>query len=166
MERYSRKPHVSRVFGSMWAGWFVAVACGVSGVAAQDDAVNFTVPQINADGVMESIMTGERAEIRPGKPMDVEGFRILFFEEDGETVKLTVTSPGCRYDPRAREAESDQPVDIQGNQFRVKGVGYTYRMQKEQMEIHSKVKVRFWGRNRKKTGEGDQQSPEQEDTSP
>jgi hypothetical protein len=132
----------------MWRGWLVMGVAGVLPLSGQDDAVNFKVPRINDKGVMESVMTGERAKIRPGRPMEVEGLRIQFFQDDGETVKLTVTSPGCSYDARSREAESDQAVEIRGDTFRVEGVGYTYRMEKEQMEIRDKVRVRFWGMER------------------
>jgi LPS export ABC transporter protein LptC len=116
---------------------------GASGVRAQDDIVNFKVPQVNAQGVIESVMMGERARMQPGKPMDIQELTILFYNDDGKTVSMTVRSPGCRYDAKTREAISEEAVDIQGDGFRVQGVGYTYRMEKEQMEIYNKVRVRL-----------------------
>jgi hypothetical protein len=109
---------------------------------------------------MESVMTGERAKIRPGKPMEVEGLKILFFEDDGKTVELTVTSPACRYDARGREAESEHPVDIRGETFHVEGVGYTYRMEEEKIEIRDKVRVRFWNMDRKPVRKTDEEPEE------
>lgn len=133
---------------------------------AQDDAVNFKVPRINEDGVVESVMTGDRARLRPGEPIAVEGMKILFFRPDGETVQMTVRSPACLYDPRKREAASEETIAIRGEGYRVDGKGYRYWMERERMEIYSDVRVRFRGeigppgRNRRESADERAENPE------
>lgn len=160
MDRDKRNSRTPQAFRRVWAGCLAWIAGGACLLFAQDDAVNFKVPRVNEAGVMESVMTGERAKIVPGKPMRVEILKILFFEDDGETVNLTVTSPACRYDPRERLAVSEHPVEIQGQTFHVQGVGYEYRMEEEKMEIHNKVRVRFWDLDRKRVKDGEEAEAE------
>lgn len=132
------------------AGWGCLLVLAGWGLeaSAQDDAVNFKVPKINERGQVESVMTGDRAQLRPGKPIIIHGMKIEFFEEDGETVKMTVTSPACVYDARKREAASEEAIDIRGEAYQVEGKGYRYFMERDRMEIFNDVRVRFRGKAR------------------
>ena len=114
---------------------------------AQTDVGNFRVPDVDENGVLKSIMTGENAKMFPDKPMIIEGLVIEFYEKDGETVNIRLTSPGCEYDTRANYATSEKPVKIEGSEFTVEGEGYTFDSNTSRMEIHNKVRVVFKNSN-------------------
>lgn len=121
-------------FGGLFAG---ALAMG------QTDVGGFRVPEVNEQGVLTSLMIGESARMYPGKPTDITNLTIRFFEEDGQTVKVEITSPGCAYDTRRNVATSDKSVLIVGDTYTIEGVGYVYDSPKSQMELMSDVKVTF-----------------------
>jgi len=118
-------------------------------VNAQTDVGRFKVPDIDADGVLKSLMTGESAKMFVGKPMEIQKLRIEFYEPDGETVHIEVTSPYCTYDSRSNTAVSDAEIFIMGDNFNIKGVGYVFEAGRSQMEIRSEVKVTFKNLNMK-----------------
>lgn len=125
-------------------------------LSAQDVIRNFKVPEIDDEGRLKSMLMGAQATIVPGKPMPVEDLRIQFFQPDGKTVKLNIVSPGCVYDPKEGVAVSEQPIRIFGDGFLVSGVGYRYEKDRERMEIHNNVRVRF----RRKASSPDEQPEE------
>jgi lipopolysaccharide export system protein LptC len=130
----------SWVRGGLVAGAGLWLAVHVS---AQTDVGNFRVPDTDEEGVLKTLLTGEKAKMYPDKPMWIEGLVIEFFEEDGETVHLRLTSPGCHYDTRSNFAESDQPVLIVGDTFTVEGVGYKFDSNTSRMELLNEVRVVF-----------------------
>ncbi|MEX2606673.1 MAG: LPS export ABC transporter periplasmic protein LptC [Kiritimatiellia bacterium] len=117
----------------------------IAGLVAtgQTDVGGFRVPEVNGQGVLTSLMIGESARMYPDKPMDITNLTVRFFEEDGQTVNVEITSPGCAYDTRRNVATSDQSVLIVGNTFTIEGVGYVYESNKSQMKLMSDVKVTF-----------------------
>jgi hypothetical protein len=123
--------------------WFALALLTAVPAMAQDDIENFKVPEIDEEGRLKSMFRGDKARIVPGKPMEVEGLTIDFFEPDGKTVKLNIVSPGCFYDSQKGVAVSELPIQIRGEGFRIRGVGYRYERDRERLEIHNKVRVRF-----------------------
>ncbi|WFB35276.1 LPS export ABC transporter periplasmic protein LptC [Kiritimatiellota bacterium B12222] len=121
-------------------GW-VFVAAGL--LHAQTDVGRFKVPDVDEDGVLKSILTGESAQMFIGKPMAIQGLVVEFFEEDGKTVKMRITSPGCDYNTQTNSAESDKLIHIDGDGFHIEGVGYVFEASRSQMELKSDVKVVF-----------------------
>lgn len=117
----------------------------IAGVVAmgQTDVGGFRLPEVNDQGVLTSLMIGESARMYPDKPMEITNLTIRFFEEDGKTVKVEITSPDCAYDSRRSVATSDKSVLIVGHTFTIEGVGYVYDSNESQMELMSDVKVTF-----------------------
>jgi hypothetical protein len=109
----------------------------------QTDVESFRVPDVNEQGVLKAILIGESARMYPDKPMDIINLTVNFFEEDGKTIKVEITSPGCAYDTRRNVATSEESVLIEGDTFRIEGVGYIYNSPKNQMELLSEVVVTF-----------------------
>lgn len=113
-------------------------------MAAQQDAPRagrFRVPEVNEDGVLTSMLTGASARMVPGQPLEIEKLAIYFFEEDGETVRMRVSSPTCLYDDRRGIATSEDEVRIEGNQFTIDGRRFIYQANEERMEIFEDVVV-------------------------
>lgn len=136
-----RVQHVpSWVRGGLVAGASLWLAAQLS---AQTDVGNFRVPDTDEEGVLKTLLTGEKAKMYPDKPMWIEGLVIEFYEEDGETVRLRLTSPGCHYDTRSSYAESDESVRIVGENFTVEGVGYKFDSNTSRMELLNEVRVVF-----------------------
>jgi hypothetical protein len=107
----------------------------------QTDVGGFRVPDVNDQGVLTSLLIGESARVYPDKPTDITNLTVKFFAEDGKTVKMEITSPGCAYDSRGNVATSEASVLIEGDTFTIVGVGYVYDSGKSQMELMSDVKV-------------------------
>lgn len=99
------------------------------------------VPQINDEGVLTSLLTGEQVRITPGKPLDITRLTIRFFAEDGETENMKITAPTCLYDAARGRAKSDDTVRVEAEQFTIDGKGFEYRVAAQRMEIFSEVKV-------------------------
>jgi len=99
------------------------------------------VPQINDQGVLTSLLTGEQVRITPGKPLDITKLTIRFFAEDGETERMKITAPTCLYDASRGRANSDDTVRVEAEQFTIDGKGFEYRVAAQRMEIFSEVKV-------------------------
>lgn len=134
----------------------------LSPAGGQTVANSFKVPEIDENGVMKSLFTGEKAIMYPDKPTEVLGLTIEFFEEDGKTVEVKVTSPKCFYDNVEGVATSEETVRISGEDFDVEGKGYRFVKDEQRMQIFSDAKVTF--RNVKlkpKTPSGD--APELKD---
>jgi hypothetical protein len=110
---------------------------------AQTDVGRFRVPDVDENGVMKSLLTGESARMFPDQPMQIIQLEILFYQEDGETVKVRITSPGCDYDPRARSAQSKETVRIVGDTFEITGADYVFEAGKNRMQINRDAKVRI-----------------------
>ncbi len=111
--------------------------------ADREDSVStgFKIPELDENGVMKSMMTGQKARMSPGKPLEIEGLMIEFYEKDGKTVAMRITSPFCTYDARSGMARSEESVRILGKNFQIRGKGFDYETQAERMELHSNVKV-------------------------
>ncbi|MDF3128067.1 LPS export ABC transporter periplasmic protein LptC [Kiritimatiellaeota bacterium B1221] len=110
-------------------------------LGAQTDVGKFKVPDIDENGVMVSLMTGESARMYPQKPMEITRLTMEFYEEDGETVKLKITSPFCNYDSRTNSATSEEKVKIEGPQYTITGEGYVFEATYSRLEIQNNVKV-------------------------
>lgn len=123
--------------------WFGMILWGMGVAFAQTDAGRFRVPDVDENGVLVSMLTGESARMFPDKPMEIGGLVVEFYEADGKTVKIRIVSPFCHYDTRANVAVSDAPIKIDGSGFEVQGEGYRFEAGSSRMEIHSKVKVIF-----------------------
>ncbi len=121
----------------LWAGWSGAR------LVAQTVGGGIRIPELNEQGIRTSMLTGARARMFPGKPVQIEGLVIEFFEADGETVRMRLESPGCEYDDRRGKAVSDEQVHITGEGFDIRGKGYEYVARDSRMEIQSEVKVRL-----------------------
>ncbi len=129
------------------------VHCGIRGLftgvllfgavrlGAQTDIGKFKVPDIDENGVMVSLMTGESAKMYPTKPMEITNLTMDFFEEDGKTVKLKITSPFCNYDSKTNSATSENKVKIEGPQYTITGEGYVFEASYSRLEIQKDVKV-------------------------
>ena len=124
----------------LWLGLMVSA---MGSVYAQTDAGGFRVPNVDKNGVLVSMLTGENARMFPGKPMEISGLVVEFYEADGKTLKIRIVSPFCNYDTRANTATSDAVIDIYWDGFHIRGEGYTFESASSKMEIHSKVKVIF-----------------------
>lgn len=132
-----------RIFSRSW-GYILGILLTGTGIGrAQTDAGRFKVPDVDENGVLVSMMTGESARMFHDKPMEIEGLVVEFYEADGSTVKVRIVSPLCNYDTRRNVATSDAKVDINGNGFHIQGEGYTFEPALSRMEIRSKVKVQF-----------------------
>jgi hypothetical protein len=114
---------------------------------AQTDVGRFKVPDIDENGLLKSLMTGESAKMYLGKPMEIQKLVIEFYKEDGITVNIRVTSPFCTYDTGTNIATSDNKINIDGDGFHIEGVGYVFESSSSQMEIRSNVKVIFKNMN-------------------
>jgi hypothetical protein len=110
----------------------------------QDDIVNFKVPDMDDQGKLTSMLRGEKARIVPGRPMEVEGLHITFYEDDGKTESVNVKSPSCVYDTRKGVATSDDKINIVGKTFTVDGKGFEYQKGRERITIYNNVKVKLW----------------------
>lgn len=127
-----------------WKTWILAVFSLVAGVLfaeAPHVGGRFRVPEINADGVMTSLFTGESARMIPGRPVEITGMRIFFFEPDGETVRMEIRSPISFYDERSGNATSDEEVIIEGPQFTVTGKKFNYNASAQRLEIFQDARV-------------------------
>lgn len=124
---------------AVWGG----ILCLTLSLFAQTDVGNFRVPSVSKEGVLESVLTGEKARMYPDKPMWIEGLVIRFYEPDGETVRIRLSSPGCHYDAQNNFAESDKSVKIEGNDFTIDGVGYKFDSNTSRMEILTETRVVF-----------------------
>ena len=122
---------------------------------AQTDIGNFRVPDVNDDGVLVSLLSGEKARMYPNKPTWIEGMVIEFYLPDGETVQFRLTSPGCYYDARNNLATSKEDVLIEGNDFTVEGTGYRFDNNTSRMEILNDVRVVFRNVNLSSTQDED-----------
>lgn len=122
----------------------IGLICGsFSMLGAQDAprAGRFRVPEVNEDGVLTSMLTGESARMVPGRPLEIEKLAIYFYEADGETVRMRVSSPTCLYDDRRGIATSEDEVRIEGTQFTIDGKRFAYHANDERMEIFEDVVV-------------------------
>ncbi|MCC5847238.1 MAG: LPS export ABC transporter periplasmic protein LptC [Verrucomicrobia bacterium] len=101
----------------------------------------FRVPEIDENGVMTSMLTGQSARMVVGKPLEIQELAILFYAEDGETVRMKITSPTCLYDDRRGIATSEDEVKIEGDQFTIEGKRFEYRANAQRLEIFEDVTV-------------------------
>lgn len=108
---------------------------------AQTDVANFRVPDINENGVMVSMLSGEQARMFPNKPMQITRLAIEFYEPDGKTVKMKILSPFCNYDTRTGVATSEEAITIESPQLTVTGKGYIFEAENSRVKIESQVKV-------------------------
>lgn len=99
------------------------------------------IPQINELGMLTSLLTGRKVRMVPGKPFDITDLTIFFYEEDGENVRMKITSPACTYDAVRGRADSEGAVRVEGDQFTVDGVGFEYRVASQRIEIFQDVTV-------------------------
>lgn len=127
---------------------------GVARLGAQTDVGKFKVPDIDKNGVMVSLMTGESARMYPDKPMEITNLAMEFYEEDGETVKLKITSPFCNYDSKTNSATSKNIVKIEAPKFTITGEGYVFEATYSRLEIEKNVKVVLKNLNMKTANSG------------
>lgn len=128
-------------FGCILLAAFLATSLRAQGSGESSAAGGVRIPQINEEGVLTSLLTGRQVRINPGRPFDITDLTIYFFEEDGETVRMRITSPVCTYDANRGRAQSENAVRVEGDQFTVDGIGFEYRVAAQRMEIFSDVKV-------------------------
>jgi len=133
---FSAAPRLCLLYSGLclWIGSFLA---------AQTDVSNFRVPSENEQGVLESVLMGEKARMYPDKPMWIEGLVIEFYQPDGKTVNIRLTSPGCHYDPQTNFAESEKKVKIVGKDYTIEGTGYRFDSNSSRMELQNDVRVVF-----------------------
>lgn len=131
-------------------------------VSAQTDVSNFRVPDVNDEGVLVSLLTGDKARMYPSKPMWIQNMVIEYYLEDGKTVQMRLTSPECYYNTRTNEASSKEDVFIEGNDFTVEGTGYRFDSNTNRMEILNDVRVVFKNVNLSATPEDEEPATESE----
>jgi len=121
---------------------FLALSSASAQPAGEGSAAGgVRVPQINEEGVLTSLLTGDQVRISPGKPLDITRLTIHFFAEDGATERMKITAPTCLYDAARGRAKSDDSVLVEAEQFTIAGIGFEYRVAAQRMEIFSDVKV-------------------------
>ena len=105
----------------------------------------FRLPDYDANGVKKSELIGKSAILKQGGKVDIQDFKIDFYEADGETVKMTVTAPQCTYVRHGRIAKSPSSVRIEGGNMVVTGKDFAWDGKRELFKIFSNSKVVFKG---------------------
>lgn len=131
--------------------------------SAQDGQLGqFRVPEYDEDGVRKSTLTGESASIRPDGNVDIDNFRLEFYESDGNTLRMAVTAPACTYNRSSRVAKSDSAVRIQGDKMVVTGKDFAWDGPREQFKIFKDAKVVLKGGGKSlSAGDEDTESSEE-----
>lgn len=130
----------------------VVLAAAIHPAVAQQKVKNFRVKDYTDDGKLKSELLGKEAVFFPGRPANITGLQIRFFDKD-EKVNMTITSPQCLYrQEKPAKATSDKEVKIVGEQFIVEGKGFVYEHEGQRLEIHAKAKVTLKGLGGKREG--------------
>lgn len=130
-----------RMRGCLVLSLFLLVVFRVPVFAQRDTKANdFRVPELDEQGNLKSMMIGKEARISPGKPMEITGLTVEFYEENKE-VNMRIESPKCTYNDRTGLATSDDEVHIEGQGFTIDGKGFEYMIKEERLHILSNTKV-------------------------
>jgi hypothetical protein len=100
----------------------------------------FKVPELDAQGNLKSMLMGDQARMAPGKPVEIKGLNIEFYDTD-KTVRMRVTSPECVFNDRTGLATSTRDVKIEGDAYTITGTGFEYQTKEEIMAIHANARV-------------------------
>ncbi len=135
---------MSSSVGLLWVMGMISIAVPPAMAQSSTPAPQvrrFRVPEIDENGVMTSMLTGQSARMVVGKPLEIQELAIFFYAEDGETVRMKITSPTCLYDDRRGIATSEDEVTIEGDQFTIEGKRFEYRANDQRLEIFEDVHV-------------------------
>ena len=113
--------------------------------AAAQNLGEFRVPTYSEAGVKESEIIGRRAVVRGGGEVDIEDFRIDFYQDDGTNIEYTVTAPRCVYNQRTKIAKSPSSVRIEGETMIVTGEDFAWDGNKQLFKIFKTSKGVFKG---------------------
>ncbi len=100
---------------------------------------DFNVPEEDEQGNLRWNLHGDRGRMRSENLVELEGVKVEFYR-DGK-VDMTVTTTGCLFDRREKQATTDGTVEIQAGNYQITGRGLEWQSGKSLVQMNRDVKI-------------------------
>ena len=106
---------------------------------------NFRLPKYNENSYRAYTLSGEEGDYDANGFFTVKSARLsLYSGDENQTLETSVTSELAVFDLTNDRASGDSVIEIEDNEFYLRGTGWTLDMQKKQITIESEGTIRFY----------------------
>jgi hypothetical protein len=106
---------------------------------------NFRLPKYNENSYRAYTLSGEEGDYDADGFFTVKAARLsLYSGDEHQTLETLVTSELAVFDLKADRASGDSIIEIEDDEFYLRGKGWTLDMQNKQITIESEGTIRFY----------------------
>lgn len=103
---------------------------------------NFELPNFDENtGAKQWDLFGNSATYKSDTRIDVEGLRLMLFEEKDGKLKATITSPEANVNPVKKFVSGDTDIFVTAPEFKIDGKKWTWDSAKKFVEVFNGIKV-------------------------